>query len=128
MGANYMVSMTDPHTGRRLTWPPTQARIGRRFELVLLLVAMPAMSVVSSVRAQLRMWILMTGSWNLNRDLQSMPYARVKALELGTYQQDLELAAGSQYVCVACFVMLVLHIFEKRLYIDKSKVLGEFES
>eukprot|EP00421_Protoceratium_reticulatum_P075643 CAMPEP_0168405656 /NCGR_PEP_ID=MMETSP0228-20121227/25251_1 /TAXON_ID=133427 /ORGANISM="Protoceratium reticulatum, Strain CCCM 535 (=CCMP 1889)" /LENGTH=441 /DNA_ID=CAMNT_0008419285 /DNA_START=72 /DNA_END=1397 /DNA_ORIENTATION=- len=94
---------------RHVFTPSNDAGKGEQF-LHMVVVGMPLVFIVMSLRATIRQWAIMTGSaWYPYRNA-SLPLAErqdlwteIKAQELSTYHQDLEVASGFQFFAVWCF-------------------------
>mmetsp|Transcript_57897 Transcript_57897/g.130537 ORF Transcript_57897/g.130537 Transcript_57897/m.130537 type:complete len:437 (-) Transcript_57897:226-1536(-) len=78
--------------------------------LHMVVVGMPLIFIVMSMRATIRQWAVMTGSaWlpyshlNLSHDEAVEQWAEVKAAEQSTWTQDLEVAMGFQFFAIWSF-------------------------
>lgn len=76
-------------------------------------IGMPLVFVAMAVRATIREWAVMTGScWSsaikasmkdATPEVRQNEWESLKALEIATYEQDLQVAAAFQFFAVGCF-------------------------
>lgn len=109
-------------------------------DLRRVLFGMPLVFIVLALRANIRIWAIMTGSayrpfsttCNGTSALMDKNFCcdkswvgnwnMVKRAEVATYKQDLEVASGFQFFAVGCFGLVCMIAFRKHL-INKEKVL-----
>jgi len=75
-----------------------------RQELVLLVVSMPAVFIIMSVRSSQRMWMVMRG-WHTGAEA---------ATDLALFHENLELAAVCQYYTVFAFSQICVSLLEEQ--------------
>lgn len=105
---------------------------GERF-LHMVVRGMPLVYIVMALRATIRQWAVMTGScW--------LPYAHVemtlaerqqtwkylKAAEISTYTQDLEVASGFQFFAVWCFGQVCSKALRRVLFEEGLRLANSF--
>lgn len=81
-------------------------QVSGKEDLGLLVISMPAFFIVMSMRAEIRVLQIMTGSWE-----QDMSWEAAKATYTSVYTTDLELAQAYQYLSVWAFAYLCVHYF-----------------
>jgi len=87
--------------GNRLPW-----KMSTQMNMVLLVIAMPLVFILMAMRAEIRIWAVMTGSaWLPYHDMPSPPktWEVVKTLEMSTYTSDLEMGNFFQYITIFAF-------------------------
>jgi len=89
-------------------------KLAQRLEWVIIIIGMPLIFVVMSMRSLIRIWAVMTGSgWHPGQD-----WDVVKRLELATYSMDLELAVAFQFYAVMMFGFLCTSFLEHSKYVS----------
>mmetsp|Transcript_38936 Transcript_38936/g.70261 ORF Transcript_38936/g.70261 Transcript_38936/m.70261 type:complete len:458 (-) Transcript_38936:74-1447(-) len=95
--------------GSDLPW-----KLAQRLEWVIIIIGMPLIFVVMSMRSLIRIWAVMTGSgWHPGQD-----WDRIQRLELATYSMDLELAVAFQFYAVMMFGFLCTSFLEYSKYVN----------
>lgn len=84
---------------KSLNWKTSE-----RQELVLLVITMPAVFIIMSVRSTARMWMVMRG-WHVGADA---------ATDLALFEENLELAAVCQYYTVFVFSQICVSLLEEQ--------------
>jgi len=79
-------------------------------------LGMPIVFVAMALRATIRQWAIMTGScWtraiaeqfkDASLEARQSKWTLLKALEMATYEQDLQVASAFQFFAVACFAQV----------------------
>mmetsp|Transcript_50211 Transcript_50211/g.101027 ORF Transcript_50211/g.101027 Transcript_50211/m.101027 type:complete len:460 (-) Transcript_50211:357-1736(-) len=105
----------DPHWNS-VPWKPTT-----RMNWLLLVVTMPVMFCVCSMRATCRILAIMTGKAHGHDTLQ---WPRVQTIEFAMYTSDLELAALFQFSTVYAFARICGSVLSDRAFF-KGEAAGE---
>mmetsp|Transcript_33840 Transcript_33840/g.89713 ORF Transcript_33840/g.89713 Transcript_33840/m.89713 type:complete len:451 (+) Transcript_33840:93-1445(+) len=116
-----MATSSDPDHAYRWFVP-------ERLSMVLMVVGMPMVFIVLSMRALIRVWAVMTGSaWvPYHRNLPAaMSWNDVATVEIATYSMDLELAVTFQFYMVFCFGQLCGSFLANSRYVNHSAMSPE---
>jgi len=116
------------------------------FQLRMVIVGMPLVFIVLSLRATIRVWAVMTGSCMLGstkgtsfesvmsgrdgaHDWEELrgTWTEMKSAEVATYKQDLEVASGFQFFAVWCYGYVVSKAFQKIMR-QRPDTDGSFDS
>mmetsp|Transcript_143743 Transcript_143743/g.374353 ORF Transcript_143743/g.374353 Transcript_143743/m.374353 type:complete len:442 (+) Transcript_143743:73-1398(+) len=87
--------------GARLYW-----KMSTQVNMILLVIAMPLVFILMAMRAEIRIWAVMTGSAWIPYHEVSPPtttWKVVRTLEMSTYTSDLELGNFFQYITIFAF-------------------------
>jgi len=82
-------------------------------DLVVVIIFTPSVFALMALRAQIRMWSIMTGSsWELHSTEKNWNWNTIKIWELEAGRMSLEVASFFQYFAVIAFLELVSYCFE----------------
>mmetsp|Transcript_3891 Transcript_3891/g.7819 ORF Transcript_3891/g.7819 Transcript_3891/m.7819 type:complete len:442 (-) Transcript_3891:67-1392(-) len=103
--------------------------------LRMVVVGMPLVFVAMSLRATIREWAVMTGScWtgviteqmkDASLEDRQAKWTDLKALEIATYEQDLQVASAFQFFAVGCFAQVCSKALKNMMNNNQTPDSGE---
>jgi len=98
---------------------PLRWRLSRRHNNFLMVILMPLVFVVMSMRSTLRIWTVMTGSaWSAAEQAKGKQWKEVEREQISLFTTDLQIASAFQLLTVLSFVFICadyLHHAVKKL-------------